>query len=197
MALHAARDVASAFVGDVFFVDLAAATAPERVLSVVALALALGGLGGGSLEERLKSAPSERCVLFVLDNFEHVLAATGDVADPPSVCPGVSALVTSRQPLRVYGERRYPLPPLGVPEPARPAEVEAVAESATVALFVQRAQAVAPEFRLTEENAAAVAEVCTRLDGLPLAIELAAAHIALSPHGIAAQLDGPMALWRC
>ena len=117
----------------------------------------------------------------MLDNCEHLLAAAPAVAELLAACPGLTVLATSRAPLHLYGEHEYPVPPLALPDLARLADPAALAGVPAVALLVERARAVRPDFRLTAENAPAVAEVCVRLDGLPLALELAAARLKLLP----------------
>ncbi|HLI25686.1 MAG TPA: hypothetical protein VKZ60_01360 [Chloroflexota bacterium] len=126
----------------------------------------------------------------MLDNCEHLLAGLPEVAVLLGACPELKVLATSRAALRLAGEQVVPVPPLPVPDLARESSAEAVSQSPAVALFVQRASAVTPTFQLTDANARAVAEVCVRLDGLPLAIELAAAWVRLfSVQQIAARLD--------
>ena len=117
---------------------------------------------------------SRQHVLLVLDNFEHVVAAAPLVSDLLAACPRLAVLVTSRGRLRVRGEREYPVPPLPLPNPDRLPTRDQLAAIESVRLFVERAQEVTPDLALTADNAPAVAEVCIRLDGLPLAIELAA-----------------------
>ena len=136
-----------------------------------------------------------RQLLLVLDNFEHVLVAAPLVGELLAACPELTVLATSRAPLHVYGEHEYPVAPLALPDLARLDEPAALAGVPAVALLVERAQAVRPEFRLTAENAAAVAAVCVRLDGLPLALELAAARIKLlPPQAILARLGSRLEL---
>jgi len=129
-------------------------------------------------------------VLLVLDNFEQVIAAAPLIAELLAACPQLTALVTSREALRLSGERVYPVPPLGLANPRALPPLDALARYAAVELFVQRAQAIKPDFQLTTENASAIAEICNRLDGLPLAIELAAVRIKLlSPPAMLARLE--------
>src|SRR5205807_355480 len=119
--------------------------------------------------------------LLLLDNFEQVVSAAPDLAELLIACPKVKILVTSRAALHVQGEQEFPVPPLSLPKQAHLLASENLAQYAAVDLFVQRAQAVKPDFLFTEANAHAIAEICIRLDGLPLAIELAAARIKLLP----------------
>ena len=120
-------------------------------------------------------------MLLVLDNFEQVVAVAPLVAELLATCPRLKCLVTSRVVLRLSGEHEFPVPPLELPDPRRLPAVDALSQYAAVALFIQRALAVKPDFRVDNANAPAVAEICVRLDGLPLAIELAAARIKLLP----------------
>ena len=128
-------------------------------------------------------------MLLVLDNFEQVVEAAGQVADLLASCPRLKVLVTSREVLHVRAEHEFAVPPLALPDPARLPRLAALARFPSVALFVQRVQAIKPEFRLTTANAREVAEICVRLDGLPLAIELAAARMKLmSPQALLARM---------
>src|SRR6185503_2268861 len=137
--------------------------------------------GGVSLLDGVKHALSEKSLLLILDNFEQVLEAAPLIGEILSAAPNVKALVTSRSPLRINGEREYAVPPLTTPPLDLPLNAEALGGYASVALFVERATAVKSDFALTPENARAIAEICVRLDGLPLAIELAAARVKLLP----------------
>ena len=131
----------------------------------------------------------------MLDNFEHLLDAAPLVVELLEACPGLKALVTSRAALHVRGERLYAVPPLLLPDLTQLPATGALARTPAVALFVERAQAVLPHFRLTEQNAAAVAAICVRLDGLPLAIELAATRITLlPPEALLARLEQRLAV---
>ena len=176
LALAVAGAAGAAFPDGRWLVDLTAVADPVGVLPAAVRVLGLRVGGEPSAAERLRRALGEQRVLLVLDNAEHVLGAAPEVAALVDACPGLAVLVTSREPLRVRWERLHPVPPLG-PAPA-------------VELFVQRARDVRPDFRLDAENEAAVAEVCRRLDGLPLAIELAAARSrALPPQAILVRLE--------
>ncbi len=182
LALAVAEGLSGSFEGGVFFVSLAALTEPTLVAPTVAEVLGLsGGSGDRPPEELLKRHLRERRALLLLDNFEQVLGAAPLVGKLLSVAPGLKILATSRAPLKLYGEQEFPVPSLSLPDLGSLPPPEELARSEAVKLFVERAQAVKPDFRLDEGNAEAVAEICARLDGLPLSIELAAARIRLLP----------------
>jgi predicted ATPase/DNA-binding CsgD family transcriptional regulator len=185
LALRVAEAGASDHADGAAFVSLAAVREASLVAAAVADALGLDAAGEEPLADQLADAVRERDLLLVLDNFEHVVAAAPLLAGLLSNCPRLKLLVTSRSVLRLSGERVFTVPPLGLPEAidemARPPTLADVASVEAVRLFVDRAQAARGDFALTEANAPAVAEVCTRLDGLPLAIELAAARVAVLP----------------
>jgi predicted ATPase/transcriptional regulator with XRE-family HTH domain len=164
---------------DAVFVDLSPVTEPGLALAAVAAALGLRELGERPLQETLADFLRARSVLLLLDNAEHLLQFAPALSVLLQQCPSLKLLVTSRQPLRLRGEHEVHVDPLPVPEPGMVASVEAVARIEAVRLFVDRARDVRPDFELTESNVADVAEVCRRLDGLPLAIELAAPRIRL------------------
>jgi predicted ATPase/DNA-binding CsgD family transcriptional regulator len=194
LALRAAEELADRFPDGVAFVPFAALTDSSQVLPAVARALGLREGGNPPPEQRLVSLLRERRMLILLDNLEHLPAAGPAVAALLEACPGVTVLATSRAPLAVYGERVVPVPPLRLPDLGAaidpPAKLDALDASDAVRLFVVRAQAARPDFALTPANADAVAAICRSLDGLPLAIELAAARSAhLSPAAILAHLD--------
>jgi non-specific serine/threonine protein kinase len=169
------------FAGGVCFVPLAPLRDPELVLPAIAQALGVREVVGRPILDHLRAALRDRRRLLVLDNCEHLPAAAPLVGELLAACPGLTVLATSRAPLHVYGEHQYPVPPLALPNLGRRADPVALAEVPAVALLIERAQAVRPDFGLTARNAAAVAEVCVRLDGLPLALELAAARLKLLP----------------
>ncbi len=181
LALTAAADVGDAFRDGVSFVSLAPIREPDLVASAIAQVLGVRESSAEPLTERLQVFLRDKRLLLVLDNFEQVVEAASLVTDLLGACPDVTALVTSRIRLRLSGEREYPVPPLGLPEADGPMVAQQVAGSEAVRLFVQRAQAVNPDFTLTELNAQAVVDVCRQVDGLPLAIELAAARIKVLP----------------
>src|SRR4051794_849080 len=173
--------------GNVLFVDLAPISDPALVGNAIAEALGVGEARDMPLLETLRARIGSDPMLLLLDNFEQVIDAASFVAELLAVAPSLNVLVTSQAPLRVRGEHEFPVPPLSLPDPS---DVDSMAESAAVALFVERAQSVRPNFELTDENRAAVAEICVRLDGLPLAIELAAARVKLlSPQAMLARLE--------
>lgn len=184
LALEAASALRSAFADGVFFADLTPLTKADLVPQAIAQALQGGLSGGRALEERLSHSLRTKQVLLVLDTFEHVRGAAPLLTQLLAAAPQLKFLVTSRSALEVSGEHRFTLLPLSVPPPADTwqrshAVVEAHTHYAAIALFVQRARAVAPDFALTDAHVPAVSEICRRLDGLPLAIELAAARMAL------------------
>src|ERR671916_970760 len=181
LALQAAADLLEVFPDGAFFVELAPLADPALVPSTVASALGVREEGGQPLLKTLTAFLCDRQLLLVLDNFEHLLPAATVVSDLLRACSGLKVLVTSRAPLHLRGEREYPVPTLGVPDPSRREPIAHVAQYEAVRLFVERARAARPDFALTDDNAAAVAEICRRLDGLPLALELAAARIKLLP----------------
>jgi predicted ATPase/transcriptional regulator with XRE-family HTH domain len=185
LAMQVAVSLLGDFANGVWFVRLSRLTDPNLVIPTIAQTLGLKEMGGQAIAAALRIHLREQCLLLVLDNCEHVAAAAPDIADLLATCPTIKALTTSRAALRLRGEREYPIPPLDVP-PGAPGSgaaltPERLAEYPAVALFVERARAAKPDFALTAGNAAAVAEICARLDGLPLAIELAAARVKLLP----------------
>ena len=192
LGIEAARTllVGSRFPGGVAFVALAPLGDAALVVPTISRVLGLMEATGVRPLEVLRQYLREKEFLLVLDNFEHVAEAAPEVVDLLGSCPGLSVLATSRAPLRVRGEREYPVSPLAVPDPNRASEAEEVAETPAAKLFVERAEAASPSFRLTRANAAAVAAICWRLDGLPLALELAAAGARyLGPTALLSRLD--------
>ncbi|MBK8023162.1 MAG: tetratricopeptide repeat protein [Chloroflexi bacterium] len=165
----------------VFFIPLADITDPERVVSRIAQTMQVREGGDQPPIETVKGFLRDKSVLLVLDNFEQVAAAAPIITDLLTASARLKVLVTSRVTLQVTGEHELAVPPLAVPKPARMPDLERLGKNESIRLFVERAQAVNSKFALTEENATAVAEICERLDGLPLAIELAAARTKLLP----------------
>jgi predicted ATPase/class 3 adenylate cyclase len=181
LALQAAADLLEVFPDGAFFIELAPLVDPALVPSTVASALGVREEGGQPVVEALEAFLRDRQLLLSLDNFEHLTAAAPVVGDLLRACPRVKVLATSRAPLHLRGEHEYPVPTLAVPDPTRREPAAHLIQYEAVRLFVERAQAAKPDFALDDDNAAAVAEICRRLDGLPLAIELAAARIKLLP----------------
>jgi predicted ATPase len=180
LALQAAADLLEEFEDGVFFVALATLTDPTLVASTVAQAFDVRESGDQPLIEGVKDYLKDKRLLLVLDNFEQVLTAA-PLAGELLSAPSLKVLATSRIPLGVYGEHEYAVPPLAVPDPERLPGLEALSHYEAVRLFIERARAAKADFAVTNENSPAVAEICARLDGLPLAIELAAARIKLLP----------------
>jgi predicted ATPase/serine/threonine protein kinase len=182
LAVQVASEIAAELDGGVAFVNLAPLADPSLVASAIASALGLRETGERSLTsaivEHLRNLG--RMLLFI-DNFEQVSAAGALVRELLDACPALTVLVTSRVVLRIYGEHEFPVPPLPLPATGAGASPAALLQSPSIALFVQRAAAGRPDFRLTERNAEAVVDICRRLDGLPLAIELAAARVKILP----------------
>jgi len=199
LALLAAAAALDAFPGGVWFVGLAPVADPALVPAAVAQALGVRETPGRPLVETLTDALRAKRLLLVLDNCEHLLpAAAPVVAELLAAGPGLKALATSRAPLRVAGEHEHPVPPLGLPplpDPLHPPSPAALSRHEAVALFVERAAAVRPDFALTAASTPAVAAICRRLDGLPLALELAAARVKLlPPQALLARLDRRLAV---
>jgi predicted ATPase len=190
LALRVATDLRDDFADGVCFVSLAALSDPALVVSTIAHSLGLKETEQRSLLDLVQVALHEKCLLLLLDNFERLLPAALQVANLLARCPQLKLLVTSRAVLHVQGENEFPVSPLTLPDLEPLPATEALAESPAVALFLQRAQAVKPGFQLTAANASAIAEICVRLDGLPLALELAAARSKLlSPQELLARLS--------
>jgi predicted ATPase/DNA-binding SARP family transcriptional activator len=189
LAVEVAGRSVERFPGGVYFVDLVSVAGPDRLPAAIARALDIKERPDVELEDAVERRLEGRTVLVVLDNFEHLLAGATFVADLLRRVPGLKALATSREPLRLYGEHVHALGELGLPA-ARAAGRDEIAATDSVSLFVARARAVERTFALTPENARTVAEICTRLDGLPLAIELAAPQMrVVSPAELRARLE--------
>ncbi len=189
LALRVAAEAADDFADGVAFVGLDPIRDPDLVVATIAHAVGLREAGSQSWFDQLTAFLRWRDQLLILDNFEQIVAAAPIVSDLLTACPRLKVLVTSREVLRLTGERDFPLAPLDLP--ARDgASLDEIARTGSVALFVQRAQAANPAFRLTPDVAPVVADICRRLDGLPLAIELAASRIkVLSPRALLARLE--------
>jgi predicted ATPase/class 3 adenylate cyclase len=198
LALRAAAEQLDRFEDGVLFVDVAAARDSESVLAAVANVLGLEPTTAESLFDELRDRLRDEHVLLILDNFEQVTAAAPTVAQLLQDCSRLKLLITSRESLHLSGEHVFAVPPLSLPDTARGrASAEQIAGYEAIQLFVERAQAVKPDFQLSDENAAAVAEICLRLDGLPLALELATARLSLfSPEALRDRLDDSLQLLR-
>ncbi len=195
LARHVAAQLASGYEDGECFVALESVRDPALVPAAIAQTLRLREAGAVSLVDRVASFLLDRQLLLVLDNFEHVASAAMVVAELLAACPLLEVLATSRGRLRLSGEHEFPVEPLALPDPERRHELDALGAYPGVELFLQRATAVRPDFRLSEANAGEVGAICARVDGLPLAIELAAARVRLlSPAEIVARLAHPFEL---
>jgi predicted ATPase/class 3 adenylate cyclase len=195
LALQTAADQEDKFQDGVFFVPLAHISDPALVAPSIAQVLGLDESGGRALLESLADYLSDKQLLLVLDNLEQVMQATSVVSRLLASSPGLKVLVTSREVLHLRGEQEFAVPPLNLPDLSRLPSIEALSQYEAVSLFIQRARLVKPDFEVTNENAPAVAEICYRLDGLPLAIELAAARIRLlTPQAMLARLQDRLKL---
>jgi predicted ATPase/DNA-binding XRE family transcriptional regulator len=190
LALAALAEVRDNYPGGATFVALAPIADPRLVAATILQALGVPDTGGRPAAERLSDLLRDRRALLVLDNFEQVADAAPLVAGLLAGCARLQVLVTSRVVLHLRGEHEFPVPPLDVPDVQQATDVEAVARSPAVALFVERARAVQPDFTLARNTATVVAAICRRLDGLPLAIELAAARCKiLTPQAMLGRLE--------
>ena len=195
LAIEVARAAGPSFEGGVAWVSPAPLRDASRLPDAVAEAVGLEPRPAGFDEARLISWLSGRRLLLVLDNFEHLIGAASFVAQLLQTCPQLSVLVTSRSPLKLRGEQELDVPPLTLPDPSRRLGQDLPFDSEAVALFVDRVRALSPSFRLTEENADAVIEICRRLEGLPLAIELAAPRTKImSSAALASRLEKQLPL---
>jgi len=181
LGLAVARIVLDDFAGGVCFVPLAPVSDPAQVIPTIAQALGLWEAGDRPLLAQVQDYLREKHLLLLLDNFEQVMAATPPLIDLLASCPQLRMLVTSRASLHLSGEHEFSVSPLALPDLTQLPPVAELAQVATVRLFVARARAIKADFQITEANASTIAAICTRLDGLPLAIELAAARIKLLP----------------
>lgn len=190
LGLQLATNALAAFDDGVFFVSLVPITEPALVLLTIAETLGVFLSPLRSLSESIIAHLVEKKLLLLLDNFEQVVAAAPGLAELLAACPQLKILVTSRVVLRLTGEHEFAVQPLATPDPKQTLSLEALGHFAAIELFRQRAQSVQPNFTITHENAKAIAEICYRLDGLPLAIELAAARLKIfSPQAILARLE--------
>lgn len=190
LAIQTASELRDVFVDGVCFVSLAPINDPLLVIPTIARAVGIRDGPGQPITVRLAEALLRKRVLLLLDNFEQVVEAAALVADLLTSCPQLKLLVTSREVLHVRAEHEFAVPPLALPDLAHLPELAVLMNIPSVALFLQRAQAARPEFQLTSNNARTVVEICVRLDGLPLAVELAAARMKmLSPQVLLARLS--------
>ncbi|MGI8854917.1 MAG: ATP-binding protein [Thermomicrobiales bacterium] len=190
LSLDVAADLLDGFPDGVFFVSLAAVRNTALVIPTITQALGIKEVTGQKPRDTLIGFLRSKRLLLLLDNFEQVIAAAVVVADLLAACRRLTILITSRSAVHIQGEHEWPVQPLSLPPLDRFADLTALAQSAAVELFVQRALAVRPDFRLTATNSASVAAICVRLDGLPLAIELAAARVrVLLPATLLARLE--------
>jgi predicted ATPase len=197
LALQVASEIAAEFPGGVCFVALSAVGETGLIASTIAQAAGVHEIGNHSPQESLKQYVNglDQPMLLLLDNFEHLVSAAPMIAQLLTAGPKLKIVVTSQAPLHIYGEREFPVPPLTLPDPKSIPSLEGLSRLPAIALFVERAKAVNHEFALTKENAAPVAAICARLDGLPLAIELAAARIKLlSPPAMLIRLENRLNL---
>ncbi len=192
LALQVAGEIGDQFPSGVCFVSLSVVGEPGLIASTIAQAVGVRETGNQSAQEGLKDylGGLDQPMLLLLDNFEHLVSAAPAISELLSAGPMLKIVVTSQSPLHVYGEHEFPLPPLALPDPKSLLPLDALSRLPAIALFVERACAVKHDFVLSNENASAVAAVCARLDGLPLAIELAAARIKLlSPSAMLMRLE--------
>ncbi|HET7376498.1 MAG TPA: AAA family ATPase, partial [Anaerolineae bacterium] len=198
LALQAATDLLPNFEDRVYMIDLAASRDTDSAFSAIGRTIGLRGKSDNPLLTDLKNQIKQQKMLLLLDNFEQVTIAAAPMAELLRDCPELKMLVTSREALHVRGENVLPIPPLTLPSAeSRHPSLEELTKCEAIQLFIERAQAVKPDFQLTAENAQAVTEICLRLDGLPLAIELATARLnVFSPQALAERLGNRLKLLR-
>ena len=190
LALEVARELVNDFADGIHLVSLAHISDSTLVTPTIARSLGLTESGYQPVLELLKMSQREKHRLLFLDNFEHVISVAPALAELLEACPDLKLLVTSREVLRLHGEHQFAVLPLALPDPTRLPDVALLAQVPAVRLFVQLVQAINAGFHLTSDNAATIAEICVRFDGLPLAIELAAARSRLlPPQTLLARLD--------
>jgi predicted ATPase/DNA-binding CsgD family transcriptional regulator len=195
LGLQAAAELSDFYKDGVFFVNLAPISDFALVVPTIAETLDIQERADPFLQKRLKEILRKKQMLLLLDNFEQVIDAGVQVGDLLASCPGLNVLVTSREALHLQAEHEFPVPPLELPDPKNLPDLAEISQNAAIALFLQRAQAVKPDFQLTNANARAIVEICVRLDGLPLAIELAAARMKLfPPQALLARLNQRLAV---
>ncbi|HEX5167516.1 MAG TPA: helix-turn-helix domain-containing protein [Thermomicrobiales bacterium] len=179
LAIEAGIQQHDAFHGSVYFADLAPITDPDLAMRTIAAATGIRSLGRDSPAVTLREVIRHQPVLLIIDNMEQVLDIASELAGVVTDCPNLRVLATSRAPLRVRGEHEFPVSPLKLPELGETSDLAIMLQNDAVRLFTERAQAVYPGFAISNDNVAAVAQICVHLDGLPLAIELAAARVKL------------------
>ncbi len=195
LALQVATALLDEFADGVSFISLAPISDPDLVVPTIAQSFDVKESRARSLLDLLKVYLRDKHLLLVLDNFEQLLPAASQLTDLLTSCPHLSILVTSRATLRVQGEHEFPVPPLSLPDLTHLPDLATLSQYEAVALFIARAQAVKPDFQVSDATAPTVAEICAHLDGLPLAIELAAARIKLLPaQALLARLGQPLAV---
>jgi len=195
LGLQVGAELLDRFEHGVFFVGLAPVYDPDLLSSTIARALGVSEVGARPIMDTLKEYLRDRELLLILDNFEQIAGAAPTLVELLKAGPRLRLLVTSRAVLHVSGEAEYQVPPLELPDYRQLPPLEVLSQYEAVILFIQRAQAVRPGFTVTNENAPAVAEICARLDGLPLALELAAARVRLlTPQAILARLESRLTL---
>jgi predicted ATPase/DNA-binding CsgD family transcriptional regulator len=190
VAFQVAAELLDVFADGVYLVSLAHIDDPAMIIPTLARTFGFGTIAGEELTGQVKAYLREKRLLLLLDNFEHLVAGTPLVVDLLTSCPELKLLVTSRASLRLRGEHQFPLPLLAIPDSKHPPDAPALSQYTATILFVQRALAVDPDFQVTDTSAPVIAEICARLDGLPLAIELAAARVKLlSPQSLLERLE--------
>jgi predicted ATPase/DNA-binding SARP family transcriptional activator len=195
LALASAAELGDAFPDGVYFVNLAPISDPTLVIAAIAQTLGVKESGSRPLLERLINELRAQAVLLLLDNVEQVLDAVPQLAELLAGCPKLKLLVTSREVLHLYGEHEFGVPPLSLPDRAQLLPLSRLKQYEAVRLFIERGRAAKADFAVTNESAPMVVEICYRLDGLPLAIELAAARVKLfAPEALLGRLSAPLAL---
>lgn len=195
LSLAAAAELLESFSDGIFFINFAPIADPRLVTSVIAQTIGVRDDAERNLDVAIRDHLQDKRVLLVLDNLEHLVSSAADIGHLIATVPGLTMLATSRIPLRLRGEHEYPVLPLSLPDVRDIHDVDSLARFESVQLFRERARAVQPDFDITLANARAVAEICVRLDGLPLAIELAAARIrVLTAEAILARLTSRLKL---
>ena len=190
LGLQVAAELLEDFPQGVYLVPLEAIADPKQVLPTIAQTVGVKETSATPIGNSLKEFLADKQMLLLLDNVEQLVEAAPELADLLTAAPQLKLLVTSRTPLHLSGEHEFPVPSLSLPDLTKLPEIASLSQYESVALFIERAQAVKADFVLTKENAPAIAEICVRLDGLPLAIELAAARVKLlSPQALLARLE--------